>query len=287
MKKISISIIALGFIILFGTTAQAAEINVTNAGTATISGAKVMQIIGNTFFTRLYWGDSFARFTVRANADTKFFRATGEATTIAEISEGDVLDATGTLEPQSSSLTMNATTIKNSSVQKEQAVLSGTVISVDLSDARQFLLKSKDRGVVVVNTASTTQFIKGSRTIDLDHVKAGDRMTKIIGDYDLSAKKIAASQVTVYIDTEIFKPHNFVGKLAEDPSSTNATMLKVTVNKTTYTVNLNPKIIILNSRREPTTLQRFVAGDTIRFYGALREDDEPIVDAEVVRNLNL
>ncbi len=285
MKKLSIAI--LGLAAFLGTTAHAAEINVTKTGTATISGAKVMQIVGNTFFTRLYWGDSFARFTVRANTDTKFFRATGEATTIAEISEGDILDATGILEPQSSSLTMNAATIKNSSVLKEQAALSGTVISVDTSDARQFLLSSKDRGVVMVNTASTTQFIKGSRAIDLDHVRAGDRITKVIGDYDLAAKKIAARTVLVYIDSNIFKPRNFTGKLVEAPSSPDATILKITINKTTYTVNLDPKVLILNNKKNPTTLQRFVIGDTIRFYGAIREVDDPIIDAEVVRNLNL
>ena len=288
MKKIFHIVFGLIFVLApIGQIHAASEIHVTKDGVATISGAKVMQIIGSTFFTRLYWGDSFARFTVRATSKTQFLRATGEATTISEISEGDILDVSGALEPQASALTLIATQIKNSSVQKEQSTFSGTVISVDLSDARQFLLSSKDRGVITVNTATTTQFFRGTRTIDLEHLRAGDRITKATGDYDLSTKKLIAQSVVVYIDPNIFKPKNFTGKLIEAPSSNTATSLKISINKTTYTVNINDKTPILNNKKGTTTLQRFIAGDSIRLYGAIREVDVPIIDAEVIRNLNL
>lgn len=289
MKKNILFVLGL-FVLLFlssPTRTFASEIHVTKDGKANVSAAKVMQIAGNTFFTRLYWGDSFARFTIRANANTKFLRATGEQTTIAEISEGDILEASGDLEPQSSTLTMNASLIKNSSVQKEQATLSGTVISTDLSDARQFLLNNKERGVIAVKTSTTTQFTKGARTIDLEHLRAGDRITKISGDYDLAAKRIIAQSVVVYIDASIFKAKNFTGKLVEAPASPDTTTLKISVDKKLYTIHIDPKTLILNNKKATTTLQRFIAGDAVRFYGAIREVDEPIIDVEVIRNLNL
>jgi hypothetical protein len=267
--------------------ALSSEIHVTKEGKANVSSAKVMQIVGNTFFARLYWGDAFIRFTIRAGSSTKFMRATGEATTIAEIKEGDILDASGELQSQTDTLTLVASSVRNSSVQKEQAVLSGNVISVDRSNRQQFLMTTKDRGVVIVNIATSTQFFKGTRTLDFDHLRAGDRVTKVTGDFDLSSKNISAQAVTIYLDTNQFKPKNFVGKLSEVPSSLDATTLKIIVDKTIYTVNLNSKTIIMRNDKSITTLQRFVAGDSVRFYGAIRETDEPIIDAEVVRNMSI
>lgn len=288
MKKIFLTVAGAIVLLLPSVPLRAAsEIHVTKDGVATISNAKVMQIIGSTFYTRLYWGDSFARFTIRVTPKTQFLRATGEQTTIAEISEGDILDASGQLETQSSSLTLIAAQIKNSSVQKEQATFSGTTISVDLSDARQFLLNNKERGVIAVTTATTTQFLKGTRTIDLEHLRAGDRITKVTGDYDLRTKKLVAKSVVVYSDPTMFKPKNFTGKLVEVPTAPDASLLKVSIDKKMYTIYLNSKTLILNNKKSTTTLQRFISGDAIRLYGAIREVDDPIIDAEVIRNTNL
>lgn len=266
--------------------ALSSEIHVTRDGKTSVSGAKIMQIAGNTLFTRLYWGDAFVRFTVKTNSDTKFLRATGEATTIAEINSGDLLDIAGELESQSETLTIMASSIKNSSVQKEQAILSGTVTGVDLS-LRQFTMKSKERGAITVNVATSTQFSKGTRTIDLEHVRTGDRISKTSGDYNLSSKTLEAKNIVVYIDPNTFKPKLFIGKLIEAPTYSDAVSMKVSVNKTPYTVFLNNNVAIMRNNKSTTTLQRFVVGDTLRLYGAIREIDEPIIDAEVIRNTNL
>lgn len=289
MKKTSLVILGILFALTPATMAHAisSEIHVTKDGRAVMSTAKVMQIAGNTFFTRLYWGDSFIRFAIRTNTSTRFLRATGEPTTIKEIKEGDLLDVVGSLESQSDTLTLAATEVKNSSVQKEQTTLSGTVISVDLSDARQFLLSNKGLGVVTIKIATTTQFLKGTRTLDLEHLRAGDQITKVSGDYDLSAKIMVAQSVTTYINKELFKPRLYIGKLYEKPVATNASWIKVTVGKTLYSVSINDKTIIMNNKRSSTTLERFVTGDTIRLYGSMREVDEPVIDAEVIRNINL
>lgn len=285
----NIKLVILGLFIAFTptlVTLASSEISVKRNGEASISGAKIMQIAGSTFFARLYWGDSFMRFTIRTSPTTKFTRATGEATTINEIKDGDILDVSGALEPQSSTLTLLAAQVKNSSVQKEQAVVSGTVISVDNSDARSFLMNNKERGVINVKVSTTTTFFKGTRTLDFDHLRAGDKILKASGDFDIPTKTLAAQSITIYIDSSIFKPRNFTGKLIEVPS-TDATLLKVSINKVPYTVFLTSKTLILRANKSTTTLQRFIAGDPIRLYGAIREVDEPMIDAEVIRNTNL
>lgn len=265
--------------------ALTSEIHVTQDGKASMSQTKVVQIAGNTLFARLYWGDAFIRFTIKTNSSTKFFRGTGEPTTIAEIKEGDILDAVGVLETGSNTLNLVASSLKNSSVQKEQAVIAGTVTSIDLS-ARQFSMTSKDRGEITVKVSATTPFTEGTRTVDIGNLRNGDYISKTSGDYDHTTKTLVADKVTIYINMSMFKPQNFVGKLAE-VTVAGATSIKVAVGKTTYAVYLTDKTSILRNNKSATTLQRFVEGDSIRLYGIMREVDEPIIDAEIIRNTSL
>lgn len=259
------------------------EVHITKDGNATMNGVKVMQQAGTTFYTRLYWGDSFVRVLLKTNSKTTFYRATGELTTISEISDGDMLDVVGELESGTTGLTMVAKTIKNSSVQKAQSTFSGIVTSVDLI-SRQFVLSTKTSGVITVQTGTTTVFTKGSRTLDLEHVRVGDTITKTSGDYDLSNKILQATDVITFVDPNYYKPKLFEGKLIEVSGSA---IIKVNISGVVYTVNLNDKTLVLNKARSTVTLARFVSGDSIRIFGAIREVDEPIIDAEVVRNTNI
>lgn len=284
-KKILTTLCVSFLLIPSITHAFSSEIHVTKDGNATASSAKVMQIAGNTFYVRLYWGDAFVRMTIKTNSATKFLRAGGEATTITEIKEGDLLDAFGELQSQSDTLVLIASSIKNSSVQKEKTTLSGNVKSVDLLN-RKFTLYSKERGEVTVNISTSTQFTKGNRTLDLEHVRAGDRITKTSGDYDIPTKTLLAQSVITYVEPSLFKPRNFVGKLTITPLPTDTT-IKVAVGEAPFTVIIGDRTAILRNNKSTTTLQRFVAGDSIRLYGTRRETDEPIIDAEIIRNTNL
>ncbi len=285
-KKILVTLLISLILAPIPTFALSSEIHVTKDGKASVSSAKVMQQAGNTFFARLYWGDTFIRFTIKTNSSTKFLRATGEATTIAEIKDGDLLDVSGELQSQSDTLTINASSVKNSSVEKEQAVLSGTVTALDTS-LRQFTLNNKERGLVIVKTATSTQFIKGNRSLDLEHIRIGDRIIKVSGDYDIPSKTLVATLVTTYVDPALYKPRLLIGKLIETPSPTEATTIKISVSNTPFSVFLGNNAGILRNNRSTTTIQRFIKGDTIRIYGTRREIDEPIIDAEVIRNINL
>lgn len=291
MKKIIATAVLSIIAVIIPTTAAHAlssELMVTKDGQATMSSAKVIQVAGGTLFARLYWGDAFIRFTIKTGKDTKFYRATGEATTIAEVKEGDILDTVGTLETGTNTLSLVATSVKNTSVQKEQSVLSGTVTSIDLSQ-RQFTMTTKDQGSVVVKVDITTPFQKGTRTLDIGSLKIGDRISKTAGDFDLAAKILAAQSVVVYVDMSKYKAQNFAGKLVETPiiASDGSATLKVAINNITYTVLLKSDAIVMRANKSSATLKRYIAGDSIRLYGVMREVDDPIIDAEVIRNLSL
>ena len=270
--------------------AFSSEVHIAQDGKASISSAKVMQIAGGTLFTRLYWGDAFVRLTVKTNTKTKFFRGTNEVTTIAEVGEGNLLDISGELESGTDSLSLVATSIKNSSVQKEQATFSGKVTAVDLS-ARAFTLETKKSGIITVNVSANTTFIKGSRTVDIGHVQVGDTITKTSGEYDIPTKVLTVTQapVVIYINLAQFKPQTFVGTIADMSAATSTpASLKIMINKISYTVNLNNKTEVMNKARKSVGLNRFVAGDAVRLYGAIRQSDDPFIDdVEVLRNMSL
>ena len=289
MKKQLSVIFGLLFVLAPFNLAQAfsgSEVSITKDGGTFVSGAKVMQIAGSTFFARLYWGDTYLRFTIKTGNTTKFLRATGEATDISEINEGDLLDASGILESGGNTLNLVATSVRNSSVQKERSTFSGNVVSVDVS-SNKFVLDSGKRGVININVSTSTVFTKGNRTLDLNHLKVGDYVKKIYGDYDLSAKTLVAETVVTYVDMSYYKPKLFEGTLEEISGTTMPTSIKVMSGKIQYVVNINNKALILNKKRETVVLSRFVVGDRVRLYGAIREVDEPIIDAEVVRNISL
>lgn len=262
------------------------EVHITKDGIATMNSVTVMQQAGPTFYTRLYWGDSFVRVLVKTNNNTKFFRSTGEPTTILEISNGNLLDIVGELESGTNGLTLVASIVKNSSVQKQQASFTGKVTNVDLA-LRQFVLDAKVIGLVTVQASSTTVFTKGSRTLDLEHVKVGDTIIKASGDYDLSTKILQADSVKTFVDPNFYKPKTFEGKLVEVISTTSPASLKVSFSGINYLVNLNDKTLILNKARNSVSLSRFVVGDAIRVYGAIQEVDEPIINSEIVRNTSI
>jgi hypothetical protein len=140
---------------------------------------------------------------------------------------------------------------------------------------------------VTVKTNTTTQFIKGSRTLDLAHVVVGDTITKTSGDFDIPTNTLTANSVVTYIAPDYYKSKNFQGTLKEIGGTALPTTLQVLIDGKTYTVNVTANASILNKAKGPIMLNRFVVGDTIRVYGAIREVDEPIMDVEVVRNINL
>ena len=261
-------------------------VSIDKDGVTSASEVRVVQLAGRTFFTRLYWGLAFVRVTVKTNANTKFYRGTGELTNLSEIAEGDFLDITGELEANSNTLTIVAGTVKNSSVQKKQTVISGKVVSVDLGQ-RFFVLDSKKLGVVTISVKPDTNFKKGNRTLNLEHIIIGDTVTKASGDYNLNTKTLIADSVETYVDMSYYKPKNFEGVLEEVVGTTLPTSIKVLIGRTSFLVNLKEKASVLKKNKNLVSLNRFVVGDKVRLYGVIREVDEAIIDADIVRNLNL
>ena len=266
-----------------------ASVSVTEDGEVVIKSAVVFQVIGPTFIVRTNWGQMYIRWIVRTDKDTRILRRWSGTANLGEIKQGDVLDIEGTLLPGADTLNIVAKTIRNVSLDNEDNnLLSGKVLSVEAAAGR-FSVASREKGTAVVQLSTSTVMMKGLLALPLEKLAPGDIILSAVGDYHFPTKTLRAREVAVYQDSSVFKPRNFQGKLKSLYSTSLPTSMTVTIENENkdYVLYLSEKTEVWNKRRQPTSLNRFVLGDTVRFYGAIRETDLSAVDAQVVRNLDL
>lgn len=261
------------------------DFHIDQNGNATVYQAKVMLIAGTTFYARFYVGASFIRFLIKTSPDTtSVSRRYGGTISISDIRIGDTLNVQGSIEGESDSLSLLASTIVDFSNEKQIADgFTGTISGFASTTA--FLLTTPDGSLINVNVGTTTEIRKGSRFLDFSHLSVGDKVTDAAGTLDRKTNILDADVVVLYIDESLYQPQNFQGTLKAVESDPAA--LIVTVGGADYTVYPKANAKIFTGRWKPTGFGRFLSGDTVRFYGARREADTPIIDAEVFRNLNL
>ena len=293
IHKYLISSIAFGTVFFLALGAGAAyaaspsEIHITPDGIFSATNVVVYQKAGTSnFFSRVTWGDAYVRVTVLANKDTVITKAHGEPATVNDIREKDVLDVEGKLSSGEGALTIKATRIRDTSLQVESKNISGTVVSVNTGSS-SLVLSNKTFGATTTVTLSPSAIIqKGVRTIGLGDVLPGDTILSASGAYDYTKNAFSTLLIEVYQDKSIFTPRNFQGTLKSISATAMPATLVVGINGADYTVYLADGSNILNSRRKPASLSRFVVGDTVRFYGAVRQANFSEIDAQIVRDLN-
>lgn len=262
----------------------ASDIHFSADGKFTASNLVIYQKAGNNLFCRGVWGNAFVRLVVLTNPQTLIYKDHGEKALVSELGEGDYIDVQGTLATGADSILITATYIKDTALQTDAKTLSGTVVSVDTS-ARSFVINEKTYGKTTV-FASHATLTKGVRTITLGEIKAGDKILSVAGTYDHSAGSIDASSIDVYQDASVFAGRNFEGTLKSISGTSLPVTLVVNVSGTDYTVYADASATVLKKNRAAASLSRYLVGDTIRFYGAIRKTNLTEVDAEILRDLN-
>lgn len=260
------------------------DFHIDKEGNISVRQAKVLQVSGTTFYVRYYVGLAFIRMIIKTDKSTKIFRRFGDEIPLSQIKVGETLNIDGTIESGADNISIIASKIVNFSNQKEISSYKGTITSIDLA-SNNLTLTTKS-GPITIALGTTTQIKKGSRTIEPTLVRIGDTVTDVVGIYDHNTKSIDANVMVIFIDKKIFTPRNFEGTLQSIAVGSPTTLIFSTDGKD-YTVPLDDKTEILNKARKTVPLKRYLEGDTIRIYGAIRETEEPIIDAEIIRNISL
>lgn len=266
------------------------EVHIKSDVTMSLKSSRVTQIAGSTLYLNMKWGVMPMYFIMKTDAKTAVTKRYGGMAKVADIKVGDYLDIEGDFFAGSDFFGINALSVKDWSLQEESGTFAGVITEVRAD--MTFTLRTTQNPNITVSIASTSTIRKGAVTIPFDRLRKGDAIPIVTGVYDYSRNTLAAKDVLVYQTKADFTPRNFEGKLKQIDGTTLPTALLVTVNGVDYTVKLSEKTPIQKKNRSPGQLARFVVGDTVRFYGALREvekivNDALVVDAEIVRNLNL
>ena len=261
------------------------DFHISKDGTTTIGQVKVMQVAGTTLYVRYNIGLAFIRIVVKTDAQTKVFRRYGDEIRLNQIVQGDTLSVEGTIETGSDSLSLMARKLVNITNQKEIQGFKGTLSGI-ASTSENFILTTSNGENITHITSSSTQIRKGTRILSPAVLQIGDRILDASGTYDRATKRLDSTVVLIYTDMTKYKERNFEGTFKSASTGIPQTITFGTEG-VDYTVVLPGKADILTKNRKPVSIQRFVAGDTIRIFGKIREVDEPIIDAEVVRNLSL
>lgn len=260
------------------------QIYVDKEGNGYFENVKVYQAVGKSFFARLVWNDGFVRVSVRTTDATKITRLDGQVVSYADIREGDMLNISGKLESGNGSITIAASAVKDISLQQRPITLAGTVKTYG-TPSGGFTLTSKTRGDVLIATGTTTVFTKGSLTVSLDTLSAGDVISKVEGLYDPVTNTLQATKVVVYVDMSLFKKQTFEGTFVSQGSEANS--LQVEIKGVVHTVYVATDGKVIDKKYNPTNLARFMAGDKVRVYGTREEVRPTVIQASIVRNTKL
>lgn len=291
MNKLSIFLILLAFSIaptLVWAEARS-EITIDSGGKMSIKNLKVTMVPepgkSKFFYSRAIWDNVFIRITVLTNSSTDISKKYGEKATVFDIKEGDILNVEGVLPNSSDTLNVQASKIVDLSLEKEGREISGKITAMATSSPG-FTIKSARGNVAGVHISDGTAIIKGARNISWLELAPDDTILSVKGTFDYTNSTIDATSIVVYQDNKIFTPRIFQGTL----TSISGTALPITAVVQTegkqYTLYLPATAEVINKARGKASLTRFVAGDAIRLYGAIRKTNLNEIDAEVLRNLN-
>lgn len=262
------------------------EVHINNNGKTLVRGAKVTAVSGSVITATTTFGTNVMTWTVNTTSATQFVRKFGGVSSTAEIQVGDFLSFSGMLSTSATGLTVDATIVKDWSIQARNDSFKGTISSIDAPNL-SFVLASENRGNITIKTSATTQIKKGNSVITFADLHVGDKVEKTDGLYNNLTLTLTANTVKIKDDQNQGNgtPNSqvFEGTLQTLAGTTTPTTLTLMIGGTSYTANVPTGISILNKNWLVTPLTTFQVGDTVRVYGALQSGTTTI-DASVVRD---
>lgn len=184
VRSVSGAMFAFAMLALFS---HAATADSTVEGTITA-------ISGTTLPAVLTVQSGVTSYTVNVTSSTTLVRNFNGPSTLEEFAIGDLVVVEGTL----TGTTIDATKIKNLSIQRKGSLFWGTILSID-STNKTLVLDPKHRKNLpdqTVITTSATKFFQGNRAGDFDDLAVGMNV-RIVGLWRKSLSKITADRILI------------------------------------------------------------------------------------------
>ncbi len=166
---------------------QQQMVNVNASGRVTLRGT--LDSIGTNTLTIKSWGGIW---NINIATSTKLVRNFGGASNLSEFQKGDWVSVQGKIN-DSAAWTIDATIVKNSSIQAKNADFSGIISNMSSST---FSLTTAKRGTVQVTVNADAKIIVDHKTGVITDLKNG-MVAKIKGVWNRAQSSVAASWISV------------------------------------------------------------------------------------------
>lgn len=182
------------------------ETHIYNDGTVLVRGAKVTAVSSSTISATQTWGSSVLNWTVNASGVREVVMRGDENANISQIKIGDYVSFKGMIDATGAQFTVNATIIKDWSLQQTQALLEkrifeGTLKSVNGTAVPASIIATVGNTDYTVNISSTTTILNTLWSpIGFSQLKVGDHI-RIYGAVE--ANNMTVIDAYVVRDTSI------------------------------------------------------------------------------------
>lgn len=265
------------------------NVSIMNNGKVDISGAKIVSISNSstTLSVVTNWGTASQTYTVDVS-NASITRRYGYQASFSELSVGDYVSVTGSIDKTLAGLVIRATTLQNHSIQKYTETKEGTVTAKNAS-ALTVVLRPQGSFEVTVQTTSTTTIQKQGVTASFADINAGSYIV-VNGTYNNATKVMTAASIRIVNNPAYQVSRNYQGTLKSITVGSGyrqPAVMVVTIDGVDYTVHIAGGAAVYAKNFTTTSLSNYLPGHTVRFYGQLRAYDVNVADATVVRDLNI
>ncbi len=190
-------------------------------------------------------------YTVNVTSSTRIVRKYQGPSSLEEFVVGDDLRVWGTL----TGTTIDATKLKNYSIQRVGGTFWGTILSID-SAASTFVLDARGRDDQTVVVRSTTKIFQGNRAGVFADLSTGQTV-RVIGVWRKSAKQVLADRILIKL------------------TSLNGTIGSVDCTARTFTLNVK------GGKFEESSLVKRLTGGTTKIWTVTMTDATVLRDKEL------
>ena len=168
------------------------EVAMSENGEVSVSGARVRSVSDSGFTAETLWGAGKLTWKVETDENTPITRKNGSRITLTEVTAGDYVSFTGSIQTNMAPFTVNATSVRDWSIGDNHTVLSGTVSDIDPSTGT-FTLTTGKGGVITVETNGKTVYAQnGARSFS--DIANGDTVLTFGAQV---GKKVTATKVNL------------------------------------------------------------------------------------------
>lgn len=192
---------AVALVLAWAQNAHADELSqltIAPTGQVMVRGAVVTAVDGYTVTATSKWGSASLQWSVQTTGSTAFIPRLSSADALKAIKVGDTIEFNGSIDSQSSSFAVTASSLRDTSLVDEDAAVSGQVISV-MPDSGIFLINTGSGTTTVAVSPGAILTLGGDRT-SLSDIEIGDTVNAW-GSLNLRTQVLSATKASFSLST--------------------------------------------------------------------------------------